>query len=253
MDILFLVILGLVQGLTEFLPVSSSGHLVLLSNLFGIEDSLFLSIILHVATLLSILVVLKKEVWGIIKKPFGKTGLNIMLATIPTGIIAIVLMPIIENSFSGKFLPFCFLGSAVLLMLGSFVSNKKQGHELTKKDAIIIGIAQGFATLPGLSRSGTTISAGLFSGGKREEVAKFSFLMSLPIILLSLALEIYKIVSLGEVISVNVVGVILAFIVAFIIGVISIKFMIRITQKSNFKGFSIYLILLALISIFVVK
>ncbi len=253
MDILFLVILGLVQGLTEFLPVSSSGHLVLLSNLFGIQDSLFVSIILHVATLLSILVVLRKEVWGIIRKPFGKTGLNIMLATIPTGLIAIVLMPLIESSFSGKFLPFCFLGSAVLLLLGWYISSKKKGHELTNKDAVILGIAQGFAVLPGLSRSGTTISAGLFSGVKKEEAAKFSFLMSLPIILLSLALEVYKIISLGEIISVNVVGVILAFIVAFLVGVVSIKFMIKLTEKSNFKWFSIYLILLALISIFVVK
>lgn len=252
MEILFLVILGLVQGLTEFLPVSSSGHLVLLSNIFGIEDSLFVSIVLHLATLLSILVVLRKDVWEIVKKPFGKQSISIALATIPTGIIALIIMPLIENSFNGKLLPFFFLLSAGLLLLGQYMSNKKEQHDMTFKDALIIGIAQGFATFPGLSRSGTTISAGLMSGGKREEVAKFSFLMSIPIILLSMALEIYKIIVLGEAISVNWVGLVLAFFTAFIVGVLSIKAMIKLTQKSGFKGFCIYLILIAIISIFVI-
>ena len=251
MEIVFLVILGLVQGLTEFLPVSSSGHLVLLSNLFGIQDSLFVSIILHLATLLSILVVLRKEVWGVIKKPFGKQSMSIVIATIPTGIIAIILMPLIENAFGGKSLPFFFLLSALILLFASYVASKKEGHELTLKHAFLIGIAQGFATFPGLSRSGTTISAGLFSGCKKDEVAKFSFLMSIPIILLSMCLEIYKLVALKETISVNVLGLILAFVVAFIVGVVSIKAMIKLTQKANFKPFCVYLVLIAIVAIFV--
>lgn len=241
------------QGVTEFLPVSSSGHLVLLSNLFGIQDSLFVSVILHLATLLSIVVVLRKEVWGIVKKPFGKQSMSIAFATIPTGILAIILMPLIETSFNGKLLPFFFLASAGLLVVGQYISSRKQGHKLSYKDAFIIGLAQGLATFPGLSRSGTTISAGLMSGANREDVAKFSFLMSIPIIILSMCLEIYKLVALKEVVSVNVVGLVLAFLVAFLVGIVSIKFMIKLTQKANFKWFSIYLILVAIVSIFVVK
>ncbi len=251
MDILFLIILGAVQGLTEFLPVSSSGHLVLLSRWFGIENSLFVSILLHMATLLSILVVLRKEVWQVVKKPFGKQGMNIIVATIPTCIIVLILMPLINSSFEGTLLPVCFLISAMLLLKSQRVSFKKVQHELTFKDAILIGVAQGFATFPGVSRSGTTISAGLFAGVKKDEVAKFSFLMSIPIIILSMIMEIYKIVMLGETITVNIVGLILAFVVAFLIGVFSIKAMIKLTQKANFKWFSLYLCLIALISVFI--
>lgn len=251
MDILFLIILGAVQGLTEFLPVSSSGHLVLLSRWFSIDNSLFVSILLHMATLLSILVVLRKEVWQIVKKPFGKQSMCIVVATIPTCIIVLIIMPLINSSFGGAFLPICFLTSAALLLYSQKISQKKGQHALTFKDAFIIGVAQGFATFPGISRSGTTISSGLFKGVNKNEVAKFSFLMSIPIIILSMIMEIYKISVLGEVISVNVVGLILAFVVAFAVGVFSIKAMIKLTQKANFKWFSLYLCLIALISVFV--
>lgn len=250
MEVFLLVILGVVQGLTEFLPVSSSGHLVLLSRWFGIENSLFVSIILHVATLLSILVVLRKEVFAVVKKPFGKTGINIILSTIPTCIIVLLLMPFINSSFEGKLLPFCFLISAVILMISQYLNQKKCPRKLGKKESILIGIAQGFATFPGVSRSGTTISAGLAAGVDKSELAKFSFLMSVPIILLSMAMEIYKIFALGEIISINVLGLVLAFIAAFIVGVIAIKAMIKITEKANFKFFAVYLVLIALISVF---
>ena len=191
MEIFYLVILGIVQGLTEFLPISSSGHLVLLSEWFGISDSLFVSILLHLATFFSIVVVLRKEVFYFIRHPFSKETIRLAIATIPTCILALILMPLIDQSFEGIFLPFCFLISALLLMVTDLTTKRKSfplQSQLTNKNAFLMGIGQGLAIFPGISRSGTTICAGILSGAPKEECAKFSFLMSLPIILLSMAM-----------------------------------------------------------------
>lgn len=250
MSVVALLVLGLVQGVCEFLPISSSGHLVLFSRLFGVEDSLFVSIILHVATLLAVVVVMRKEIWYLIKHPFSKKSISIALATISTCIVAIVLMPLISSSFEGSTLPIFFLLSALVLF---FVGRKpKQQGDITHKRAIFVGLAQGLAIFPGLSRSGTTISAGIASGAGKEESSKFSFLISLPIILASLVMEIYKIAVEGATISINPIGMILSFLIAFIVGIISIKFMLKITNKSSFKYFSIYLIIIAIISAIII-
>ncbi len=251
MKILALFFLGLVQGLTEFLPVSSSGHLVLFSKIFGIEESLFVSIILHVATLLSILVVFRKDVWQMIRHPFSKETMMIVVATIPTCVICLLLMPIIKMSFSGALLPICFFASAILLLTSEKVSKRSSQKDFSHKSAFLIGVAQGFAVFPGVSRSGTTISAGLLCGNKKEDVTKFSFLMSIPIILLSLLMEIFEIVVGGQAINVSVAGLCLAFVTAFVTGVLAIKMMIRLTKDSNLKYFGFYLILIAVVSLFV--
>ena len=252
MEIAVLCLLGLVQGLCEFLPVSSSGHLVLLSSLFGVEDSLFVSIILHVATLLAVVIVFRKDIWQMIKHPFSEQAINLYIATIPTCIIVLILMPLVDISFGGSFLGISFLLSAILLIFSSCQAKKTPGQTFTKKHAIIMGIAQGFAVFPGLSRSGTTICAGLLCGGDKKECAKFSFLMSLPIIVLSLLMEIYNIAVAGQTVTVNTAGLLLAFVIAFVVGVISIKVMIKLTEKANFKWFAIYLILLSIISLIVI-
>lgn len=251
MEILALFFLGLVQGLTEFLPVSSSGHLVLFSKLFGVEEELFVSILLHVATLLSILVVYRKDVWQMIRHPFSKQTMMIVVATIPTCLICLALMPIIKLSFTGTILPICFLVSAILLMLSENYSKKKQTSPISYKSAFWIGVSQGFAVFPGVSRSGTTISAGLFAGNKKEDVAKFSFLMSIPIILLSLVMEIAEIAINGMTIKTSAVGMIIAFVTAFLVGIFAIKTMMKVTQKAKLRYFSYYLILLSVISLFV--
>lgn len=248
MQIFSLFILGLIQGITEFLPVSSSGHLVLLGKWFGIEDNMFVSIVLHVATLLAVVVCLRKEIWEVIKHPFGKLAIKLYMATIPTCVIVLILMPIINRVFTGSGLVFTFLLSAIILFCADLLSKKKEQTELSNKQTIIMGIAQGFAALPGLSRSGTTISAGIISGANREESAKFSFLMSIPIILMSMVLEIYKICIQGQVIAVNTLGLILAFGTAFVVGILSIKFMLKISQKANFKWFALYLVCIAIVS-----
>lgn len=250
MQILFLVILGAVQGLTEFLPVSSSGHLVLLGKWFGVQETLFVSIILHLATFFSVLVCLRKEIWQLIKHPFSDEAVKLYLATIPTCIIALILMPLINKSFMGGALGYCFIISAVVLFATDILSKKKMKvrEDITLKHAIIMGVFQGLATFPGVSRSGATICGGILSGADKKKTAKFSFLMSLPIILLSLLMEIYEIVGAGQTISVNIAGLIISFFVAFAVGTLSIKVMLKVTEKTNFRWFALYLIIIAILS-----
>lgn len=250
MKILVLFFIGIVQGITEFLPISSSGHIVFLSKIFGLEESLFLSVLLHVATLLSIIVVYRKDVLMMIKHPFSKQTILLACATIPTCLIAVVLMPIIEKAFDGKFLSLCFLFSAVILFLGEKLSQTKNEKEIGYKNAFIIGIAQGFAVFPGISRSGSTISAALANGNKKEEAVKFSFLMSIPIIVASLILEIFKVSKYGIDIDCPV-GVCLACVEAFVFGILSIKFVSKMAKKTKLKWFSLYLVLISIVCLFV--
>lgn len=248
---LVLFLLGLVQGLTEFLPVSSSGHLVLLSNLLGVEESLFISILLHVATLLSIFVVFYKDIIYLIKHPLSQQSMMLVFATIPTCIIVLILLPIIKSSFSGNLLPYCFLISAILLLLTELLVKKnKQKKYSNYIIALVMGIAQGFAVFPGISRSGSTICAGLLAGEK--EAPKFSFLMSIPIILLSMIMEIYEICIESVVINFNLWAVLISFVVAFLMGVLAIKFMLKLTKKTNFKWFSLYLFIISIITFFII-
>ena len=250
MQILLFFILGLIQGLCEFLPISSSGHLVLFSQIFNIEDSLFVSIILHAATLLAVCFVFKKEVLNLIIHPFSKESMTLVVATIPTCVIVLILMPLINLSFGGSFLAISFIISSIMLFFVQKLS-KKTNERISYKHAFIMGIAQGFAVFPGISRSGTTISAGLMSGGDKMECAKFSFLMSVPIIILSLILEIVKIFIYGEIISINIPSIVCAFITAFIIGILSIKLMIKMTSKLDFKWFSFYLFFIAIVTLII--
>ncbi len=245
---LALFLLGLIQGLTEFLPVSSSGHLVLFSKIFGIEESLFVSILLHVATLLSICVVYYKDVWQMIRHPFSKETIQIVIATIPTCVIALLFMPLIKLSFMGGALPLCFALSAVILMLAEILN--KKSNTFDNKTAFLMGVAQGFAVFPGISRSGSTISAGLVCGKDKNQVAKFSFLMSIPIIFLSLIMEIYDVVTGEVVLSVPILPTIISFITAFLTGIFAIKLMVKLTVKSSLKWFSYYLAVIAVISLF---
>lgn len=249
---LALLLLGLIQGLTEFLPVSSSGHLVLFSKLFDVEESLFLSILLHVATLLSICVVFYKDIWQMIRHPLSTQTISLVIATIPTCLIVLVLMPIIKQSFAGGLLSICFVVSAILLLISEILSKRKKDEKFTFKTAFLMGIAQGFAVFPGISRSGSTISAGLLAGGNKEEVAKFSFLMSIPIVLLSLLMEIYEIAVGGLSVSIQVLPTILAFFAAFLVGIFAIKIMIKLTVKANLKWFSLYLVAIAIASFFLI-
>ena len=244
-----LILLGIVQGLCEFLPVSSSGHLVLFSSLFGMADSLLVSVILHVATLFAVLIVFRKDLWRMIKNPLSTEVIFLAISTICTCILAIVLMPLLKNSFDGFVLPYTFALSALILFATEKASKNNVGKPIAYKQSILIGLAQGVALLPGLSRSGATISAGILAGGDKKECARFSFLLSIPTILGSLLLEIVDISKVGLTVEINIAGLILGCILAFFVALASIKFMLVLTEKTNFKWFALYLSLMAILSL----
>lgn len=251
---IYIIILAIVQGLTEFLPVSSSGHLVLLNKFFNIQnDFLILSVILHVATLLSVVWVLRKEVLYLIKNPFSKETKKLAVATLPTVLIVLVFKGVIDSAFSGKYLPICFMITAFVIVVSEIINKKvKKEKELSYKSAIFMGIAQGIAVLPGISRSGATICSGLALGNDRKTVAHFSFLMSVPIIIASLVLEIYEYISTGTALVLAPIELIVGFLVAFITGILSVKFMLKVVEKSSLIWFAVYLIGISVVSFLVI-
>lgn len=256
MSILYAIILGIVQGLTEFLPVSSSGHLVLVNKLFGESgDFLFVAILLHLATLLAVVIVFRKDILYLIRHPFSLEAKKLYIATVPTVIIVLIFEGFIENTFGGNLLPYCFLITAILLFIAEMLKDKKPSlkKEISYRSAFLMGISQGIAVLPGISRSGSTICTGLFAGENREEVAKFSFLMSIPIIIASMLYEVLgAVVNKTPIFVGNVFPVIIAFLFAFIVGIFAIKVMLKIVSKAKYFGFSIYLIIVAILSFFII-
>lgn len=257
METLYFLLLGLVQGLSEFLPVSSSGHLVFLDKIFGVETGnfLFVSIILHVATLISVIILYHKQIWELIKNPFSKHTLLIVVATIPTIIIVLLFKSFFESSFSGGSLSICFMITAILLMLTYFKTNNskyKAYKNMTYKNAIVVGIVQGIAVLPGISRSGSTISANVLQGVDSETATSFSFILSIPIIVCSLIYEIYECLKSNTVFFVgSYINLIIAFLVALLSGIFAIKLMKKFAKTKKYYLFSIYLVIIAVVSCFV--
>lgn len=247
------IFLGALQGLTEFLPVSSSGHLVLFQNIFGIEtDFLFFSVLLHLATLFAVVLVLWKDIKHLVFHPFCKEAQMLYTATIPTVLIVLLFQGFFEGAFSGVFLPICFMITAFLLFVTEVLAKKTSG-KMTFKTGLITGIAQGLAVLPGISRSGATICTAVLLGVDRKRASRFSFILSIPIILASMAYEILGAVTSGEeILTLPVLPTILAFLSAFIVGVLSVKFMLGAFQKIKLWWFSIYLIVLSAISLFII-
>ena len=251
MTVIEAIILGIIQGLTEFLPVSSSGHLVLFGNIFGVNgDFVLFSVLMHVATLLAVLVFFYKDILYLIKHPFSKLAINLYLATVPTVLIVLLFKGFIEDSFGGALLPFCFMITAVLLIISQILS-KHNNKQIGKAGAISMGIAQGIAVLPGISRSGATICTALILGYDRKESAKFSFLMSVPIIIASLLYELLPVLKGDSLHFVGVWQLILGFVFAFIVGLLSIKLMMKIVENLKLYWFSVYLIIISVVSFFV--
>ena len=239
MSVLIAIILGLVQGLTEFLPVSSSGHLILLERLFGLEgDNLVFNIVVHMGTLFAVVVYYRKRLFEMVKKPFSKEVGLLALSCVPTVIIYFLFRDFFDNSFSGGGLCVTFFVTAIFLTIASIVMKKYKTHkDIDYKTTLIMGAFQGFAILPGVSRSGSTLTAGLVSGGDKEKVADFSFLMSLPIILGSLVLEIFE----GGFVSIALLPLVFGFVTSFVSGYLAIKFMLGIIRNKSFLPFVIYL------------
>ncbi len=248
------LILGLIQGLTEFLPISSSGHLEIGQVLLGTtgEENLTFAIVVHTATVLSTLVVLWKEVAQLFRGTFTTMQWNkdknyvamILVSMIPVFIVGMFFKEQVENFFGSGLLlvGICLCVTAVLLYLSEWLSKRKagEGHEVGYKDAIIIGLAQAVAVLPGLSRSGTTIATGLLCGVKKESVTQFSFLMVLIPILGEAFLELLDILQ-GEVTStLGLLPMIVGFLSAFLSGCLACKFMINIVRRQKLIYFAIY-------------
>jgi len=244
-SILLAIFLGLVQGLTEFLPVSSSGHLMMFQHLFNVQGNhLLFTIVLHIATLLAVVIVFHKKIWQLIRHPFNKTNYCLLIATILTCALVILFKDFIDKTFTYKILPLTFMVTAIVLFAATMV--KPREKDITYTSAITVGLAQGIAVIPGLSRSGTTISALLVTGTKRETAAEFSFLMSIPIIIASL---VYELTTAAGPLKLDVFPTAIAFITALASGILAIKFMLHLIRRVKLHWFSMYLIVLSIVCV----
>lgn len=248
MEIWQAIVLGAVQGFAEFLPVSSSGHLMLLEHWFGIQEGLFYSVMLHVGTLIPVIIVLWKEIVGLFKKPFNKFGC-LVLATIPAGVVGIAASLLGIDDFFNEhiwLLGVTFLLTAAELLFSEFRAKKVEMiNSINAKTGFIMGLGQAVGVFPGLSRSGTTVTAGVIAKVNKEDNANFTFLMSIPIIIAAALLESYKCVKAGSIGNINVAALVLGVLTAMVCGYISIKFMLNIIKKANYKWFSLYLVFAA--------
>lgn len=250
MSVLFALILGIIQGLTEFLPISSSGHLLLFEYIFGLKSGdMFFNVLLHFASLLAVVIVFWKDIVILIKNPLSNKTKNIIVATIPTVVIALFIKKFFNDYYLFLFLGFGFLISSFLIFISIMLRKRnKKNKILSKKESFVIGIVQGFAVLPGISRSGSTICAGLLQGVNREEAAKFSFLISIPIIIAAMIIELYDAVKIGFC-NVSFLNCLVGFLSSFVVAIFSIKLMMKIVRKGNWFLFSVYLFVL---SVFVI-
>ncbi|QZE13784.1 undecaprenyl-diphosphate phosphatase [Halosquirtibacter laminarini] len=260
MDHIQALILGLLQGLTEFLPVSSSGHLALGGHFLGLkeENNLLFTIVVHGATVLSTIVVFRKDIWELILALFSgkwdeKTQyiVKLIISMIPIGIAGVFFKDPIESLFDGNIV---FVGSMLLitalLLSFTYFFKRKNTKEVSFKDAMIIGIAQALAVVPGISRSGSTIATGILLGDKKESIAKFSFLMVLaPIIGANLLDVLGGDLTASSTISTSVLCT--GFVAAFLSGLLACKWMINIVKRGKLIYFAIYCAIIGLISIFV--
>ncbi|HBQ64638.1 MAG TPA: undecaprenyl-diphosphatase [Clostridiales bacterium] len=246
-------ILGIVQGVTEFLPVSSSGHLVLVKKIMGVSSPLSFEIALHAATLLAVVAVMWKDVWGILRKPFSKlTGL-ILAACIPSFLIGFFFQDLIESIFqSGKTLGLEFMLTGAALLLAENLSAKKRLRnmgELGAGEALFIGTAQGLAILPAISRSGFTMAAGLMTGLRREEAVRFSFLLSIPVIAGAALFDGLKWLT-GQVdLGVPLPSMAAGLMTAGISGYIAARWMLRIFTHKGMRPFAFYVFAMGILSL----
>lgn len=256
-EIIKAIVLGIIQGLTEFLPVSSSGHLELakffLDDHSLKEDSLMMTVVLHFATALSTVVILRKEVAQIFKGLFQfqwndetQYSLKIVISMIPAAMVGLLLNDQIEAMFDRQIVlvSFCLVITGLLLFLAD--KAKTTNREVSFLNALVIGISQAIAILPGISRSGATISTSVLLGIDREKAARFSFLMVVPLIFGKIAKDLLD-GALTE--SANILPLTVGFIAAFFTGLLACKWMIRLVKSSKLVYFSIYCFIVAVIAI----
>ncbi|MEG0789388.1 MAG: undecaprenyl-diphosphate phosphatase [Alistipes sp.] len=259
MDILQAILLGIVQGITEFLPVSSSGHLQIAKELLGVnlEENLSFDVALHAGTVLSTIVVLWSEIWRLLKGLFSRKFneeqayvLKIVLSMIPIGFVGFLLKDQLNAMLDSPHI--LTIVGAMLLLTGALLAfatyaKPRQKEHISYRDALIIGLSQACAAMPGLSRSGTTIATGILLGNKKAAVAQFSFLMVLAPIL---GETILNIADGGMTQHVAIAPLAAGFIAAFVVGCLACKFMIRIVQRGNLIWFALYCAVVGTLSLF---
>lgn len=256
MDTLQAILLGIVQGLTEFLPVSSSGHLQIAKEVLGVnlDSNITFDVTLHGATVLSTIVVMRREIGSLIAGLFSRSFnreqayvLKIVLSMIPAGAVGVLFADRIEALFSSLLFVGIMLLLTAALLTFAYRAKPREKRDISYRDAFLIGCAQAAATLPGLSRSGSTIAAGLLLGNSKQSVAHFSFLMVIPVILGKMLLDVLS----GGTASMSVPPVPLAagFLAAFAVGALACKFMIGIVKRGKLIWFAWYCLAAGLLSI----
>lgn len=253
MSWLLVIVLAIVQGLTEFLPVSSSGHLAFISYLWNTEPSLFFTVILHVGTLAAVIWVYRNEIAALLKGLFLKdrdslvyTG-YIFVTSFVTVLIALLGKRFFEDSYSNiPLIVVCWFVTAVLLFFTDRI--RRSDASVSLKTAIVVGFFQGIAILPGISRSGLTIIAALFMGVERKKAAQYAFLVSIPVILGSAVFELKDVLESGS-LQMPVIQIIVGVILAALTGYAAIQLFIKTVLKGRLVWFSVYLFLLATVAV----
>ena len=267
MDIIQGIIIGIVQGLTEFLPVSNSAHLVFIQKILGVQSSLAFDTFLHLGTLIAVMWFFRYDIYkmlvswissirdilqgrfreGFYSDPYKRLAWYVILATIPVAIVGVLFEDSVDALFSGAlYVPafFLFVTGTILYLSQRMTSGEINYNTITKKEALFMGLGQACAILPGLSRSGTTIAAGLTIGLNKEFAAKFSFILSIPAILGAFLLQVKDI---GSAMDANFLPVLLGFIASIIAGYAAIKWMLDLIQNKSLDIFSYYCWLMGLI------
>ena len=267
MDIIQGIIIGIVQGLTEFLPVSSSAHLVFVQKFLGVESSIAFDVFLHLGTLIAVMWFFRYDIYkmlvswwssiqdifhgrfkeGFYDDPYKRLAWYVILATIPVGLVGVLFEDSVDALFSGAlYVPafFLFVTGTILYLSQRMSSGEINYNTITKKEALFMGLGQACAILPGLSRSGTTIAAGLTIGLNKEFAAKFSFILSIPAILGAFILQLKDI---GSAMDANLLPVLLGFIASIIAGYMAIKWMLDLIQNKSLDIFAYYCWLMGLI------
>ena len=267
MTILEAILQGLIQGVTEFLPVSSSGHLSLFQHFFGVsgDEAVFTTIALHIGTLIAVFIAFRQKIWALILEALsmikdiftgkfkwstmnGERRMIIMLL-----ISLLVLLPLyplkdLVEEVSNKHLiviGFCFLYTAVILFLSDRCGKgTREPKDITVKNALTVGIFQGIALMPGISRSGSTIASGLFSGFTRETAVKYSFILGIPTILGGCLLEVKD--AAAEGIEFDFLPMLIGFVVSAVVGICAIRMVNWLVKSEKFKIFAVYTLLLGL-------
>jgi len=244
------IILGAVQGFAEFLPISSSGHLLLLQHWFGIEENvLFYSVMLHIGTLIPVVAVLWKEIIGLFK-PI-KNLWYLVLASVPAAIVGVVMSVVVDMDALFQENIWLLAITFTITALAMFFSDRRAKkvemlNPINAKTALAMGLGQMVGVVSGISRSGATITGATIAKVEKTKSASFTFLMSIPIILAAAGLESLKIIKAGTIGSVDALPLILGMLTAMVTGYIAITFMLKLIKKANFKWFSLYLVALSI-------